>query len=61
MASKEAGRFRVLVGWLDGWLNGEKAAVSYSLDVQAEQGRRWLERCRADPSRPLLDLVRSTE
>lgn len=42
--------FLALVGWLDGWMQGEAVTVSYSVDAQAEQGARWLDRCRADPS-----------
>lgn len=59
LEAADAATFRALVGWLDGWLNAEKASASYAPAAQAEQARRWLERCRAEPARPVLDLVRS--
>ena len=59
MASAEPGRFRALVGWLDGWVNAEKVSTAYSLEAQAGQGKRWLERCRAEPAKPLFDVLKT--
>lgn len=61
MASKEPARFRALVGWLDGWLSSDKVSVAYSVEAQTEQEKRWLERCRAAPAKPLVDVVRSAK
>ena len=61
MASAEPGRFRALVGWLDGWVNAERMLAVYSLEAQAEQGKRWLERCRAEPAKPLADILKTAK